>query len=173
MEIVENLLYPKVCFVFPLINWSFRGNKLQALLSERVSLFRHPTTRLSLIQILKKKWWRCKNIYTYFGWKITLSSCVIAFHLYVVVSMEIAAVIFSGHYLQAFDNTGIQRNWGKHKNTRFYVIWGCWIQILNPFLLITSSFLDMHRVHFVHIRYIKAYMNSGLILILWDLWLIF
>ena len=27
-------------------------------------------------------------------------------------------------------------------------------------------FLDMHSVHFVHIRYIKAYMNSGLILIL-------
>ena len=71
------------------------------------------------------------------------------------------------------DNTGLQRNWGKHKNTRFYLIWGCCIQIWNPFLLITSSFLDMHSVHFVHIRYIKAYMNSGLILILWDLWLIF
>ena len=27
-------------------------------------------------------------------------------------------------------------------------------------------FLDMHSVHFVHIRYIKAYMNSGLIIIL-------
>ena len=27
-------------------------------------------------------------------------------------------------------------------------------------------FLDTHSVHFVHIRYIKAYMNSGLILIL-------
>ena len=71
------------------------------------------------------------------------------------------------------DNTGLQRNWGKHKNTRFYLICECWIQIWNPFLLITSSFLDMHSVHFVHIRYIKAYMNSGLILILWDLWLIF
>ena len=35
---------------------------------------------------------------------------------------------------------GLQRNWGKHKNTRFYLIWGCWIQISNPFLLITSSF---------------------------------
>ena len=36
--------------------------------------------------------------------------------------------------------TGLQRNWGKHKNTRFYLIWECWIQISNPFLLITSSF---------------------------------
>ena len=60
------------------------------------------------------------------------------------------------------NNTGLQRNWGKHKNIRFYLIWGCWIQIWNPFLLITSNFLDMHSVHFVHIRYIKAYMNSGL-----------
>ena len=71
------------------------------------------------------------------------------------------------------NNTGLQRNWGKHKNTRFYLMWGCWIQIWNPFLLITSSFLEMHSVHFVHVRYIKAYMNSGLILILWDLSLIF
>ena len=63
------------------------------------------------------------------------------------------------------NNTGLQRNWDKHKNTRFYLIWGCWIQIWNPFLLITSSFLEMHSVHFVHIRYIKAYINSGLILI--------
>ena len=72
------------------------------------------------------------------------------------------------------NSTGLQRNWGKHKNTCFYLIWGCCIQIWNPFLLITSSFfLDMHSVHFVHIRYIKAYMNSGLILIFWVLWLIF
>ena len=34
-------------------------------------------------------------------------------------------------------------------------------------------FLDMNSVHFMHIRYIKACMNSGLILILWDLWLMF
>ena len=34
------------------------------------------------------------------------------------------------------DNTGLQRNWGKHKNTRFDLIWGCWIQIWNPFSLI-------------------------------------
>ena len=38
------------------------------------------------------------------------------------------------------NNTGLQRNWGKHKNTCFYLIWGCCIQIWNPFLLITSSF---------------------------------
>ena len=38
------------------------------------------------------------------------------------------------------DYTGLQRNLGKHKNTHFYLIWGCWIQIWNPFLLITSSF---------------------------------
>ena len=43
--------------------------------------------------------------------------------------------------------TALQRNWDKHKNTRFYLIWGCWMQIWNPFLLITSSFLDMHSVH--------------------------
>ena len=78
-----------------------------------------------------------------------------------------------GQKIRPSDNTGLQRNWGKHKDTRFYLIWGCWIQIWNPFQLFTSSFLDMHSVHFVHIRYIKAYMNSGLILILWDLWLIF
>ena len=81
---------------------------------------------------------------------------------------------FSSLFFFFVDYTGLQRNWGKHKNTRFYLIWGCWIQIWNPFLLITSSFfLDMHSVHFVHIRYIKVYMNSGLILILWDLLLIF
>ena len=73
-------------------------------------------------------------------------------------------------FLLKTNYTGLQRNWGKHRNTRFDLIWGCWIQIWNPFLLITSSFLDMHCVH---IRYIKVYMNSGLILILWDLWLIF
>ena len=39
-----------------------------------------------------------------------------------------------------YNYTGLQRNWGKHKNTRFYLIWGCWIQIWNPFLLITSGF---------------------------------
>ena len=50
------------------------------------------------------------------------------------------------------NNTGLQRNWGKHKNTRFYLIWECWIQIWNPFLLITSIFFDMHSVHFVHIH---------------------
>ena len=72
-----------------------------------------------------------------------------------------------------FNYTGLQRNWDKHKNSRYYLIWGCWIQIWNPFLLITSSFLDMQSVYFVHIRYIKVYMNSGLILIFGDLWLIF
>ena len=25
------------------------------------------------------------------------------------------------------DYTGLQRNWDKHKNTRLYLIWGCWI----------------------------------------------
>ena len=30
----------------------------------------------------------------------------------------------------------------------------------------SPSFLDMHSVHFVHIWYVKAYMNLGLILIL-------
>ena len=66
------------------------------------------------------------------------------------------------------NNTGLQRNWRKHKNTHFYLIWGYWIQIWNLFLLIASDFQDMHSVHLVHIGYIKAYMNSGLILILWD-----
>ena len=51
------------------------------------------------------------------------------------------------------DYTGLQRNWGQHKNTRFYLIWVCWIQIWNPFLLITSSFLDMHSVHFLVIMH--------------------
>ena len=45
--------------------------------------------------------------------------------------------LFKLHFVY---NTGLQRNWGKHKNTRFYLIWGCWIQIWNPFLLITASF---------------------------------
>ena len=49
--------------------------------------------------------------------------------------------IRSNYSKAKFDNnTGLQRNWGKHKNTRFYLIWRCWIQIWNPFLLITSSF---------------------------------
>ena len=69
--------------------------------------------------------------------------------------------------------TGLQRNWGKHKNTRFYLIECAEFKFEIRFLLITCRFLDIHSVHFVHIRYIKAYMNSGLILILWDLWLIF
>ena len=42
--------------------------------------------------------------------------------------------------LEIRNYTGLQRNWGKHKNTRFYLIWGCWIQIRNPFILIISSF---------------------------------
>ena len=71
------------------------------------------------------------------------------------------------------DITSLLRNWGKHKNTRFYLIWGSWIQIWKSvFTHHLYFFLYMHSVHFVHIRYIKAYMNSGLILILWDLWLI-
>ena len=36
------------------------------------------------------------------------------------------------------------------------------------FYLSPLVFLDMHRVHFVHIQYIKAYMNSGLILYLFQ-----
>ena len=50
------------------------------------------------------------------------------------------------------NNTGLQRNWGKHKNTHFYLIWGCWIQIWNLFLLITSSSFYIHSVQFVHIH---------------------
>ena len=95
--------------------------------------------------------------------------CVISFYSYLmrIKSLQLNDITIS---LQKKDNnnTGLQRNWGKHKNTRFYPIWGCWIQVWNPFLLITSSFLDLHSVHFVHMRYIKVYMNSGLILILWD-----
>ena len=77
-------------------------------------------------------------------------------------------MFYSLSLLSLIDNTEASTN-----NIRFYLIWGCWIQIWNLFLLITYRFLDKHSMHFVHVRYIKTYMNSGLILILWDLWLNF
>ena len=109
-------------------------------------------------------------------WKF--NKCPVSRHChYCQVNLPVVFVpvrVTSVAQIDLFKNyTGLQRNWGKHKNTRFCLIWGCGIQIWNPFLLIISSFLDMHSVHFVHIRYIKVYMNSGVILILWDLWLIF
>ena len=50
------------------------------------------------------------------------------------------STIWQVFFLSFTNYIGLQSNWGKHKYTRFYLIWGCWIQIRNPFLLITSSF---------------------------------
>ena len=106
--------------------------------------------------------------------KLSIAVCLLypSYSLSPQVSKYPSGNNFRGESWNHVNYTGVQRNWGKLKNNRFYLIWGCWIQIWNPFLLITSSFLDIHSVN-VHIRFIKAYMNSGLILILWDLWLIF
>ena len=39
--------------------------------------------------------------------------------------------------------TGLQRNWGKHKNICSSLILGCWFQIWRQFSLITLSFWDI------------------------------
>ena len=77
------------------------------------------------------------------------------YHYIICTCYSVVYYPFSFQHRCYNNYTGLQRNWGKHKNTRFYLIWGCWIQIWNPFLLITSSFLDMHSVHFV-----KAYITG-------------
>ena len=71
---------------------------------------------------------------------------------------------------ECFDNTGLQRSWGKHKNTRFYLIWGRWIQIWNPFLLITTSFFRYASCAFcaykVHKGVYEFRVNSNIMILM-------
>ena len=49
----------------------------------------------------------------------------------------------------------------------FYLIWGCWIQIWNPFFSSPLVFLDMHSVHFcaytVHKGVYEFRVNSNIV----------
>ena len=112
--------------------------------------------------MIKKKFWLAEDVI----FKSKESGALRLYELVVISTSWIFALW--GHFILKFcnkchvliDYTGLQRNWGKHKNTPFYLIWGCWIQIWNPFLLITSSFLDMHSVH---IRVYEFRVNSNIV----------